>query len=129
MLVPWSGRPGCEVDDTDNRLLDGSALTFQVFSEYLGELLRCLRLCLLDHRHDHGPSLDPLYDLLGSPVLFASTAGPRAERGHSVGVTGLQTDSFVDENSNPLEADPGLGHRPDGDGRDRMVDRDAISGA
>jgi hypothetical protein len=41
----------------------------------------------------------------------------------------LQTDSFVDENSNPLEADPGLGHRPDGGGRDRMVDRDAISGA
>ena len=41
----------------------------------------------------------------------------------------MQTDSFVDENSNPLEADPGLGHRPDGDGRDRMVDRDAISGA
>jgi hypothetical protein len=41
----------------------------------------------------------------------------------------LRTDSFVDENSNPLEADPGLGHRPDGCGRDRMVDRDAISGA
>src|SRR3954452_1588867 len=50
MLVPWSGRPGCEVDDADNRLLDGSALTFQVFSEYLGELWRCLRLCPGDRR-------------------------------------------------------------------------------
>ncbi len=76
-----------------------------------------------------GPSLDPLYDLGRSPILIASTAGPRAEHGHSVGVTGLRTDSFVDENPNPLEADPGLGHRPDGGGRDRMVDRDAISGA
>jgi len=64
-----------------------------------------------------GPSLDPLYDLGRSPILIASTAGPRAEHGHSVGVTGLRTDSFVDENPNPLEADPGLGHRPDGGGR------------
>src|SRR6266508_440021 len=50
MLVPWSGRPGCEVDDTDNRLLDGFALTFQVFSEYLGWLWRCLPLCPGDRR-------------------------------------------------------------------------------
>src|SRR6267142_1918209 len=45
MLVPWSGHAGCEIDDTDNRLLDGFALTFQVFSEDLSEPWRRLRLC------------------------------------------------------------------------------------
>src|SRR5262245_24531880 len=51
MLVPWSGRAGCEIDDTDNRLLDGFTLTFQVFSKYLGEPWRCLRLCPGDRWH------------------------------------------------------------------------------
>src|SRR5205814_2254153 len=48
MLVPWSSRAGCEVDDTDNRLLDSFALTCEIFSEYLGELWRHLRLCPRD---------------------------------------------------------------------------------
>src|SRR5262245_19873136 len=51
MLVPWSGRAGREVGNIDNRLLDGFALTFQVLSQYLGQLWRCLRLRPGDRWH------------------------------------------------------------------------------